>query len=122
MSAETIIYSALSNWPAIQAVIGPHVYPDEAPEGTPVPYIVFERSSTQPVWTVHGQLVAQEVTMTVYCVALTRLQADDIGDDATDAMSATGGHPSTQRVGLHDEDTGSDVCVINFDIWEGTAN
>lgn len=120
--AETILYSALSNWPALQAVIGLNVYPDEAPEGQPPPFIVFERANSQPTWTIHGDLVAQEVSMTVYCIALSRLQADSLGNLAVNAVRANGGNVSSQRVGIHDPDTGSDACVIDFEVWEGTAN
>src|SRR4051812_1506842 len=121
MSAETILYSALSQWPPLSAAVGVHVYPDEAPEGTPEPYIVFERAASQPTWTIHGELVAQQVSLTVSCFAATRLQADTIGDLATDAMEARG-HISSQRAGIHDPETGSDACVLNFEVWEGTAN
>lgn len=119
--AETIIYSALSGWPALHAAVDFHIYPDEAPEGQPPPFVVFERANSQPIYTIHGQLIAQEVSMNVYCVAATRLQADSIGNTAIDAMRAAG-VVSSQRVGIHDPDTGSDACVLTFDVWEGTAN
>lgn len=117
ISAETQTISALLGWPALTALVNGQVYPDLAPQDIEVPLVVYERASSDPTYTIHGQLVATVVTVTVQCWAATRIAAEAIGDAAIDAMSAAD-CVSSERRATYDSDTALYVSLIDFAVWE----
>lgn len=48
MSAESTLRSALTGASAVTALVGTRIYPDEAPPNPTVPYVVYQRISTDP--------------------------------------------------------------------------
>lgn len=116
MRAEIETFQRLAGNVALIALVGDKIYPDTAPQQISLPMIVFERTGTLPTWTIHGQLVASVATISVYCWAVTRFTAEDIGEAVIAAMAPE--HVSVTRAALFDADMNNYADVIDFEVWE----
>lgn len=61
MTAEQNVYTILSSTAAVTALVGNRIYPVEAPSSAALPYLVYQRISTEPT-TTHEQNNAAEAT------------------------------------------------------------
>lgn len=87
MSAETDVYDALRLAAGVIALVGTRIYPDARPQDDPLPAIVYYREATEPVNTIHGTKLGERVTMTVQCMAATRLEAEQVIEAAATALT-----------------------------------
>ncbi|MFY9326490.1 MAG: DUF3168 domain-containing protein [Georgfuchsia sp.] len=115
MSAESTIYSILSANAGVTALVSLRIYPDLVPEEKATPYIGFERVSTDPINTIHGTTIAEDVGMVVACWADTRLAAEGLADAVKTAMQAAG-HLYTARGAEMDESTGRLAATLDYTI------
>lgn len=122
MSAETVVYSTLTGAAAVAAIIGAppnaKIWPDEAEdENAKPPLIVFERTSSEPEYTLNNTLAATRVLMHVTCWHVTRLGAETLGDAVQAALLAAG-YPHTARESAFDDETDAYAAVLAVEIWE----
>lgn len=89
MSTETVLFALLAADAAVDALIADRIYPEVAPQDTSRPYVVYQRESTQPLYTIHGTLALQSVFMSLTCYAATRASAEDIADAVVVALAAS---------------------------------
>ena len=117
MSAEVEFFSAISSAATVTALVGARIYPDVAQQESVLPLIVFERTATEPVTTIHdGFPVAAKVTLSMSVWATTRLVAEEIADATVLALRQ---HAIVvNRFGHFDDETGAHAAVIEFEIWE----
>jgi len=117
MSAETSLYSALSGNGAVSALVGTRVYPDIAPQEGSLPAIVFERSDTEYVNTIHGTAVAQRASMEIWCMAETRASAEQVCNAVETAARAADFITISRRAEFNAEQMmwGS---VLSVDFWD----
>jgi hypothetical protein len=54
MTAEEVLVARLKATPGVTALVGTRVYPMEAPQGAPTPWIVYQRVSTNPFGVLRG--------------------------------------------------------------------
>lgn len=105
MSAETTLYSTLSGHAGLTAIVGSgsstRIYPDALPEECEYPAVVFSRSATDPLATIHGAATQAFVTMAISAWGETRASADATADAVQDALLATGEVPMG-RTGAYD--------------------
>lgn len=117
MSAEIDVYTALKNAVGVTAIVAGRIYPDVAQQNVLPPLIVFERTASEPVTTIHdGAPVASKVTVSVSGWATTRLLAEQIGDAAQLALHTVG--ISVNRFGHYDDQVAAYASVIEFEVWE----
>jgi len=115
MSAESIVYSTLSGAAGVTAMVGTRIYPDLVPEEKATPYIGYERVGTEPITTIHGTILANDVQMVIACWADTRVQAEAIADAVASAM-ATAGYPYAARGSELDEATERLASTLDYTI------
>jgi len=67
MKAGIAIYAILSNKAAITNLVGTRIYPESAPEGAAMPYIVYSVVGNSPVET-KGETVVDEAQIELFSV------------------------------------------------------
>lgn len=103
MSAETELYAALSAASGLVALVGTRIYPDILPEEHQFPAVVYTRTGTQPVLTVHGGSVGDFTDLQINAWAKTRTAAAAVADQIEAALVAAK-FPKTNRISGIDED------------------
>ena len=115
--AEQQVHDAMTASSAITAVVGTKIYPDQGAEASSIPLIVYERTATEVITTVHdGQPVASKVTMVVSIWAGTRLTAEQVGDAVETSVRAFA--RTTNRFSHLDEETQAYASVVELEVWE----
>lgn len=117
MSAETIVFSALSGYAGLTAIVSARIYPDVLPEKTIYPAVVFSREATSPIRSISGHYFGSDVSMQVGCWGNTRTEADSAGDQASEALEAAGIYPKGKSSG-YDPETDLFASVIEIEILE----
>jgi hypothetical protein len=117
MSAETTVYSVLSAAAGVTALAGSRIYPDELPEDYDLPAVVFGRTATELVATIHGTLAARRARIQVNCWAKERLDAETLADAVQAALLAAGHLPAARESDLEPQ-TGACVSALDFNIIE----
>lgn len=85
MSAESVLYSALIGAAPVTAIVGTQIWADTMPEGTDPPSVVYGRTSTEYLTTIHGTVFVERAVLTVVCYAATREAAEALGNAVTTA-------------------------------------
>ncbi len=81
MSAETELHTALAGDAPLAAAVAARIYPDFLAQEINLPAVVYQRSETEYVTTVHDGLVhGSRVTMEVWCLHNTRIGAESLAD------------------------------------------
>lgn len=86
MTLEQGIYAALAAHAGVAALAGDRIYPVEAPQGTPLPRIVFARQETENLATLRGRGTHDRVQVAVLCFADDVQQVRDLAIAARDAL------------------------------------
>lgn len=121
MSAESLAYSLLSADDDIIALVNDRIFPDFVPQDKTLPAIAIIRTETIYVSTIHsGEPVAIQVTLEIWCLAATRLAADQLADTAMVTMTGSPGGfvPAGRRP---ETETGPPVqfaTVLSLVCWE----
>jgi hypothetical protein len=88
VSAETLAYSKLTADPDIVALCDDRIYPDFVPQSVSLPAIAIIRTETDFTTTIHtGIPVAINALIEIWCLAATRAQAEQLGDEAIKALT-----------------------------------
>ena len=117
MSAETSVYSALSGYAGLTAIVSTRIYPDVLPDTTVYPAVVFARERTEPLISISNNYFGADVAIKVACWADTRTQADTASTQAQAALLAAGIVPTGKNAG-YDPDTDLFASIIDIDIFE----
>lgn len=118
MSAESDLYTALSGWPGLAAVVGNRIYPDAIPENQALPAVVYVRASTAPTRTIGGLLVCEDIRFSLTAWAKSREAAAAVADQISAALEAAG-NPAADRSGGYDEQVGLFAASIETDwFWQ----
>lgn len=86
MKVGLAIHPLLTNAAAVQALIAGRVYPEIAPEGAAMPYIVYSVTSNSPS-NDKSRTPVDESQVELYNVASTYAQANDLADKVRAALS-----------------------------------
>lgn len=117
MSAETSVYSAISGYAGLTAIVSTRIYPDVLPDNTIYPAVVFAREKTEPLVTISGHYFGADVSLKVACWADTRTGADAASTQAQAALIAAGIVPTGKSAG-YDPDTDLFASIIDIDLFE----
>lgn len=114
MSAESVLYAALKNSPAVTALVGASIHEDYAREGASLPCIVYRRGGTEYHTTIHTGVPHDEsVTLQVFCLSADRLSVDGVADAVVSAVGAAGLYPVSRTAESPDaEDVALYATVI----------
>lgn len=114
MSAESELYSVLSAHAPLTALVSTRIYPDAIPEDKSLPAVVFSRMSTDPIFTVHGNAVAETVRFHVAAWGVTRTAAQGVADAVYVALN-NAKYPPLNRTSAFDGDAGLFADIVETD-------
>lgn len=117
MSAETLVFSALSSHAPLAAWVSDRIYPDVLPEKTAYPAVVFARERTDPVYSISNHYFGADVSLQVGCWGKTRSEADAVAVAALVALESAGLLPKGRTAG-YDPETDLYAAVIDLDLFE----
>lgn len=117
MSAEVSLYSLLSTATTVTALVAARVYPDVAPQESALPAIVFERTGTEYLNTIHGTTVGTRVTLEVWCMAEGRTGAEGLADAVLQTVAGTAFVPVGRRADF-DAEQQLWAAIVALDLWE----
>lgn len=89
MSAESDLFDALRLDAGVAALVGARIYPYERPQGSALPAIVFGRTQTTPITSIHGTVLATRTMFAIDIFAEKRITAESIGDAVEGALNGS---------------------------------
>jgi hypothetical protein len=90
MSAETDVKDALSAYTDLTDEVDDRIYPDFLAQSIELPAVVYQRERTDYITTIHdGTVHDWKATMEIWCLAETRLGAEQIADLVELAIAST---------------------------------
>lgn len=113
MSAESATKTALEA-AGVTALVGTRVYPDVRPQDDALPAIVYQRTQTTFVPTIHSSVSLTRAQIAIGCYAETRAGAEAVADAAHTALLAAGFLP-LNRAGDYDSDTDGYIVAQLFE-------
>lgn len=118
LDLEAVVYAALaSGSPSTDA--GTKVYPNEAPQGTLAPYVVYSRAATAPVNALDGHCGLDNVRLQLDCYATDKLAAKRLARQVRTLLQ--GSDAKALPVGEYDDrdpDTGFFRHIVDMSCWE----
>lgn len=126
MSADTIIFSALSASPAVTAIAGDREFPVAAQQSTQLPYVVWQRIGTTPVASHEGPSDLESSLVQVTCYAATYSEAYDLRNAVRSVLDSNNIGGASGAVGvLRDLRESSEIvdatevfrADLDVDIW-----
>lgn len=89
MSAESECYDKLRLNAGVAAFVGTRIHPYIRPQNDVLPAIVYSRTATTPISTIHGTVYAVRTQITIDAFSATRMQAEQIADAIEIAMNGS---------------------------------
>lgn len=119
MSAETQLYSTLSGAAGVTALVGNRIYPDFIGQEIVRPAVVYQRTETENVITIHSNAIAASIaTLDVWCMTkASRASADALADAVEGAFVASGFMP-VNRAASFDAESETFVTVLTVRFWQ----
>lgn len=90
MSTETEVYAALSGDAGVTALVSTRIYPDVRPQDSAVPCVVYVRSATQVIQSIHGAILATVPSVDVTAISATRAECESVANAVLTALVAAG--------------------------------
>ena len=133
MSLKTELHNYLSGYAGLSALVDDNIYPDIAPENSPLPYVIFQIVSADHIrsMTAASDFVARRVQFDVY--GSTALSVENVFDQLRGALEAKRGTIGSENLvvlssGIDTErddyvdpidgsQTGKHRRTIDFIIW-----
>jgi hypothetical protein len=117
MSAETVLYDALSDAAGVGTLVSDRIYPGLLPQGKALPAIVYLRTDTEFITTIHSSTpCGSRVEMEVWGIAGTNGAAESIGDAIEVALAAALLVPFARRAEI-DPETEAHSSIISCVVW-----
>lgn len=117
MTAEQTLYRILAADTSLAGLVDTKIYQDIIPQPDDLPAVVFSRTSTEPVQTIHGVNIAAFAQLQVQVWAKTRSTAESVSAAIVDALDAAG-EPYTARGALYDEETKCHGVALDVTLFE----
>lgn len=121
MSAESVAYSLLTADGAVAALVSTRVYPDFIPQERDLPAVAVTRTETEYITTIHaGTPQAILATIEIWCLASTRLGAENLADAVIDALTGSPGGfmPQGRRPEFEAGPPEQHATVLTMQYWE----
>ena len=117
MTAEQTLYRILAADSTLAGFVDDKIFQDIIPQPEALPAVVFSRTSTEPVQTIHGVNIAAFATLQVQAWAKTRSMAEGVSAAIIAALDAAG-EPYTSRGALYDEETKCHGVALDVVLFE----
>lgn len=115
MTPESLLTAALAASAPLAPLVAARIYPGAFPEGSQYPGIVYSRTGTEFIGTIHGALVAEDADFSVQAWAVTRTAANTVADATVSALVVAGYIPSS-RGDIADDETGLEGVEIKVTV------
>jgi hypothetical protein len=116
MSAETVLNDALRTDGGLTAVVATRIYPDFLAQEIVLPAIVYQRSETEYVTTIHdGTVYGARVLLEIWSLATSRIAAEQLAD-LVEAAIAPQFLPLDRRPEF-DQETLTFSTVVTVALW-----
>lgn len=99
MSIETALYSYLTSYAGLTALVGDRIYPLVIPEQAGLPAIAYQRISTRITYSHDGDSELDRTRFQFACVAKTAKEAREVAEQVVAALSAYSGPMDGLNVG-----------------------
>lgn len=123
---EEDLYSHLSTFTGLTALVGDRVYPVTAPQTVQAPFCVFFKVSDARIYSHQGFSGLERVRVQISCYAETYLEAKQVAEQVTAAMEAwLAANVKVQasfqenELDMYDSETGLYHVPVDFFIWYG---
>ncbi len=110
MSAEETLYTALSNDAGVTALVGTRIHIDKRDQDEDRPSIVYQRTGTDPMMTIHGTVYAKTISIGIACIADTRAEAESVANAVESAVVPE--FSLTNRISDYDPETQFHVTTV----------
>lgn len=117
MTAEETLYGILSTDSALAALVDTKIYKDIIPQPDELPAVVYSRTGTEPVQTIHGVSPGAFAQIQVQAWAKTRAMADSVAAAIVSALNDAG-EMYTAKSALYDEETKCHGVSIDVQFFE----
>lgn len=119
MSVESDIYSALTGYAGLSALVSTRVYPQVIPDGATLPAVAYQRVGTEPVQTLHGTVPAARARFSFSAWAATYADALSVIAQVRAALLAAAAFEAVYEfeVDLFDEESRRSGRIADFSIW-----
>lgn len=116
MSVETIVYDAL-NVVGVTSKVEQNIYPGMLPQGKKLPAVVFVRTGTEHITTIHSsESLGQKATIEIVSVAEKFKDAEEIADAVEVAMIPVAAAPLDRRQEI-EPDSGAFLTILTYGVW-----
>jgi hypothetical protein len=105
---------------ALASVAGGKVYPQAAPEGESMPFVVFRRIARDPQLTIHSKAPDVERSEFIFeCWASDLVDAIELADDVIDALEASSLDATMSPIGSEEYEPFIDCHMepVQFSFW-----
>ena len=116
MSAESDLYTALSGYAGLTALVSTRIFPDAIPEDKALPAVVYSTESAAPEWCLDNSLSATAYRFRIVGWGTTRTAAAAVGDKIVAALLAAG-VPYDNRFSGFDAEVGQFADVTEITWW-----
>lgn len=113
MSAETDVYAALSGAAGVTALVSTRIYPNVRPQDSDVPCVVYDRSGTEVIQSIHGTVLATIPRVDLTAVSATRAECEAVSNAVATALVAAGFN-YLDRVAEYVPDVDLYICTLFF--------
>ena len=122
MSSETVLAAALKADATLSVLVAGRIFPDEVPEGVPLPAIAYTRQGTEPLILIHTNVPrATKATIEVQCISGgdsgSRAEAEALAD-ACIAPLAAAGFNLVDRGAASDSESKLWAAALLVDNWQ----
>lgn len=117
---ESALYTRLTTYAPLTALISTRTYPVVAPQGTTLPYCVYRKVSPGRRYTMDGYAGIQRPRMQVSCYGATYGQAKGVAAQLIAAVESWAGVESAwveNEVDFYDKDTNTYHVPVDFFAW-----
>ena len=117
MSLDTDLRAALAGNVAVAALVGTAIVSDRMEEGTPRPFIVFSRASTDYEKGLDGTVFGERVVFDVHCWADTRATAETVANAVVAVLHAD--HRTVlSRTSGYDAELDLEATLLAVEWWD----
>ncbi len=117
MSAETDLRTLLIAAGAVTSVVSTRIYSDARAEGSSLPAIVYQRTGTEPVMTIHGTVAGEKAIIEIACIADLRATADSLAALISPALSGTPFNYVDRR-SEYDPESDLFISALVYERWQ----
>jgi hypothetical protein len=117
VTGEQQLYRILDADTTLAGLVDQRIYQDIIPQPDALPAVVYSRSGTEPVTTIHGAVAASFAQIQIQAWAKTRATAEAVAAAIVAALDAEG-EPYAARSALYDDETKCHGIAIDVVLFE----